>query len=153
VNSPGAIAAGHFHSSADGIIDLVVVTHTPPGGSPLATLLGNGDGTFQEPTLSSTSVADPDFIAVGDFNTDGVDDVIVSSNYEANGDFVGVQLGNGDGTFATPGNPGFTQYAAVGSPANVYVLDLNGDGFPDWIAIGAGSESFCVALGSGSGAG
>ncbi len=138
--NPSAIAAGDFNG--DGNIDLVVIVGA--GGNPITSFLGNGDGTFGSP-IDSTSVYDPDYLAVGDFNGDGKDDVIVSSDY-GSGPFDGVQLSNGDGTFAPPVN-----YSVLAAPTRLFVADLNGDGHPDWVSISNGSEYFCVGLGSGTG--
>lgn len=63
-------------------------------------MLGNGDGTFQPPiyyVIDSTDLGLFTF-AVGDINSDGKPDLIVSEFSNFNSLFV-VFLGNGDGTF------------------------------------------------------
>jgi hypothetical protein len=67
-------------------------------------------------------------IAVADLNGDGHPDVVVTGVTEA-GSFVGVMMGNGDGTFAAP-----TTYSTGGTIAySVAIADVNGDGLPDLI--------------------
>src|SRR5207253_7441853 len=68
-------------------------------GGPISVLLGNGDGTFR--TAQSLSVGSrPSFVAVGDFNRDGVKDLaIVNEGSRPGTGSVTVMLGNGDGTF------------------------------------------------------
>ena len=81
-------------------------------------------------------------------NHDGKPDVFVAN--DCTGDCnpvkgaVGVLLGNGDGTFRpavayNSGGPGGT---------SVTVADLNGDGNPDLVVVGAGVS---VLLGNGNG--
>src|SRR5437899_10030713 len=75
----------------DGIPDLVV-TNLFSGS--VSVLLGNGDGTFRAPVAFGAG-SSPVFVAVGDFDGDGAQDLAVA-NYHST---VSVLLGNGDGTF------------------------------------------------------
>ncbi len=86
----------------------------------------------------------PVAVAVGDFNGDGLTDV-VTANSTAN--TVSVLLGHGDGTFAP-----HSDYAVEGAPTSIVVGDFNGDGKLD-IATLAGFENAVVSvlLGNGDG--
>lgn len=145
--SPTAIAAGDFNG--DGKLDLVVADSTPTGQVPtsalLSTLIGNGDGTFQN-KISQTVPASLGSLAVGDFNGDGKLDVAAVT---VNTSVVSIFLGRGDGSFATP-----TQYPTgpmLLSPPyhNVLAGDFNGDGKPD-LAV-ATDNGIAVLLGNGDG--
>src|SRR5712692_8123290 len=83
-------------------------------------------------------------VAVGDFNGDGVQDLVVS-NRESND--VSVLLGNGDGSFQA-----LRSFAAGSSPASVAVGDFNGDKVLDLVvANDLGSTTVSVLLGNGDG--
>ena len=104
------LAGGDFNG--DGNEDLAVTD----GGS-LHILFGNGDGTFA--VGPSTTAAFMNF-AVGDFNKDGVLDIV----YAGHG--LTILLGNGDGTFregVTLPSKGYSYAPAV--------ADFNGDGILD----------------------
>ena len=89
-------------------------------------------------------------LAVADVNGDGKPDLVVAN---ANGDTVGVLLGNGDGTFQTAVTYRLGGYHAT----SVVVADVNGDGKPDLLVASCGSGSNCangtvsVLLGNGDG--
>src|SRR5260370_42672145 len=70
-----------------------------------------------------TAGVSPVSVAVGDFNGDGVQDLVIA-NFGSNN--VSVLLGNGDGTFQ-----GARNFAAGASPNSVAVGDFNGDGVQD----------------------
>ena len=108
---PDAVVTGDFNG--DGKLDVAVANGQCDGiafgfDNTVSVLLGNGDGTFQQPPLTSPTGYNPRSIAVGDFNSDGKLDVAT-----ANGD-VSVLLGNGDGTFQTPINISINSMCIVG---------------------------------------
>jgi hypothetical protein len=91
----------------------------------ISVLLGNGDGTFQQPALNSPSSAGNGFLASGDFDEDGDPDLATLD---------AILLGNGDGTF---GAPAFALSWAGGA-----VGDVNGDGHLDLVGVSALSCSY-----------
>jgi len=106
-------------------------------------LLGNGDGSFQG--ARNFGAGDRPFsVAVGDFNGDGVQDLVVANLgtpplYEDGK--VSVLLGNGDGSFQTPRNFGagsFSDSVAVG--------DFNGDGLQDLAVANGGSDDISILI-------
>ena len=100
-----------------------------------------GDGTFQARTSFATG-ANPDWVATGDFNGDGVLDLVTADN---NSNTASVLLGNGDGSFQA--RRGF---ATGVSPNSVTVADLNGDGVLDLVSADTVSTT-SVLLGNGDG--
>jgi hypothetical protein len=82
-------------------------------------------------------------MATGDFNGDGLTDLVVQ-NYGSNN--VSVLLGRGDGTF----QPQVT-YAVGTLPERVLVADMNGDGNLDLVVANTGSSTIGVLLGNGDG--
>lgn len=136
-----AIAVGDFNG--DGKLDLAGVSLD----SGLYVMLGNGNGTFQNPI--SYGVGGSSYflsLAVADFNHDGKLDIVASG---ANG-IVSIWLGNGDGTF----KPG-VGYSAGQNTVSVAVGDFNNDGNLDVVTTGwAGSCCVyygVVLLGNGDG--
>jgi len=127
--------------NGDRKIDLIVA-----GYQGLATLLGNGDGTFQPAQLISNAVAD---VQAGDLNGDGIPDLAVTSLFGGflipTGANLSVLYGKGDGTFGDPTvfNLLFTPWAVSA------IADLNGDGKPD-IAVAVG-QGLAVFLNDGHG--
>ena len=87
--------------------------------------------------------AKPYGMATGDFNGDGIMDVVVE-NYGAAS--VSVLLGKGDGTF----QPQVT-YAVGTEPERVLLADLNGDGKLDMVQANTASQTISILLGNGDG--
>lgn len=118
---------------------------------------GSGNGMFVHPSLSMDSVANeedipekpPVVIATGDFNRDGIADVVkvtLPDGKESGQHFLTVQLGKKDGTFETvvSKNP-------IGEdPRALVVGDFNGDKNLD-VIVGDGDGSLLEFLGDGKG--
>jgi hypothetical protein len=124
--------------NGDGILDMVVREFGPGYGGPpmggFSVLLGNGDGSFQEPG-DSTPVQTYSYILV-DVNRDGAQD-IVADDY--------VVFSNGDGTLQEQ------QYiAALSVISSDTYGDVNGDGVLDVVGSGDDGE-IVVLLGNGDG--
>ncbi len=102
------IGIGDFNG--DGKVDIVAVSEDEFSYlQSVSVMLGNGDGTFQNPvTTFLGSYAGPPGFGTGDFNNDGLLDAVVTT-------YTGVENG------APPGNPVLIlQTVAAVSPDNLY---------------------------------
>jgi Bacterial Ig-like domain (group 3)/MBG domain (YGX type)/FG-GAP-like repeat len=140
---PFGAVEGDFNG--DGKLDLAIANR---GTSSIAIYLGNGDGTFQAGDVyPAASGADYQILALGDFNRDGIPDLVVSDHAH---DQVAVLLGNGDGTFQSA-----SLFATGPEPWNLAIGDINGDGNPDLVvandANDAQGDNITLLLGNGDG--
>ena len=128
------VAVGDFNG--DGIQDLAVPNLS---GNNVSVLLGNAKGGFAAAPGSPFAVGSfPVFVAVGDFNGDGIQDLVTANQQGYN---LTVLLGNGSGGFTSlPNHP------PVPFPYSVAVGDFNGDGIQDLV-----TNSATVLLGDGRG--
>jgi hypothetical protein len=135
--APNGTVLGDWNG--DGYLDLAIANFI---GDSVSVLLGNGDGTFQDP-VEYPAGDGCSWITAADFNTDGMDDLAVPS---AEGNNVTVLLNKGDGTFlnvlAFP-----TGLEATGVAAG----DVNDDGFIDLAVTNAHDGTVSVLLGDGQG--
>jgi FG-GAP-like repeat/Abnormal spindle-like microcephaly-assoc'd, ASPM-SPD-2-Hydin len=126
--NPNLIATADFNG--DGKPDLVFAAATT---NTFSVFLGNGDGTFQAPIV--TTVAAPlSFLAAADLNGDGKPDVLVVPSVSPS---LTTYLGNGNGTFATG--------VMAGATTGGQLADFNADGKLDLVVAGG------VQLGNGNG--
>jgi hypothetical protein len=140
------VVSGDFNN--DGIPDLAVLSNGSPGS--VDVFLGNGDGTFQMPAASSSTVGyGPRAMAGADVNGDGLLDLVVVNECAdggcANGS-VSVLLGNGNGTFQPA-----VAFATGQNSKFVAVGDLNFDGLPDLAVTNNGDGTVSVLLSNGLG--
>ena len=107
--------------------------------------LGNGDGTFRQPSATAASWATQSFsfAAAGDFNGDGIPDVAQTSAYHDG--VLAIWFGIGDGTFR-PGPILETEDYYGKKP--LVIGDFNRDGKLD-VAISLGDLPFNVGVPTG----
>jgi uncharacterized protein (TIGR03437 family) len=145
LNFGGAIVVGDFNG--DGHLDVAQTSAWHDAFGMVWVWLGNGDGTFRmlppnDQFSNGTSSPSAPQVAVGDFNGDGKPDLAIGagslSSVTGPTNFVGVLLGNGDGTFRKG-----TTVPIFG--VLLISADVNGDGNADLL-----TESE-IALGNGDG--
>jgi FG-GAP-like repeat/Bacterial Ig-like domain (group 3)/Chitobiase/beta-hexosaminidase C-terminal domain len=136
----GTLVAADFNG--DGKLDLAVVGDYVSSGG-VTILLGNGDGTFTAAGPNLDVSAGFDLIATGDFNGDGIPD-LVTPNYQFGGSPT-IFLGKGDGTFTFKPVSFTLDYF----PTSVVVGDFNGDGILDLAFSDLNGVE--IALGNGDG--
>jgi hypothetical protein len=133
--TPYAVAAGHFEGTK---APLDVVTANANGT--VSVLVGNGDGTLQNP-VNYTVGAVPDAVAVGDLLNNGFLDIVTANG---NGS-VSVFLSNGDGSFQSP-----LSFPVGAIPKSLAVGDVRGNGRLDIVTANA-NGTVSVLLGNGNG--
>ncbi|MFQ5766845.1 MAG: FG-GAP repeat domain-containing protein [Acidobacteriota bacterium] len=126
--------------NGDGNLDLAGVRD---GAGQLAILLGNGDGTFNEPLITPVGTR-PFAVVTGDFNSDGILDLAVTNQFSFD---VSILLGNGDGSFGPenrfPVRRGESRFAVA--------VDLTGDGFTHLAVAQRSNDSISFLVGHGDG--
>ncbi len=127
----------------------IVVANSSAGT--VSILMGNGGatGTLQS-RVDYDSGPQPNSVVVGDFNNDGVPDLVFADGDCASctPNAISVVLGKGDGTFAAPNT-----YATGSSDTNTYAVaaaDFNGDGNLDIAAVNNKTNTVSILLGNGT---
>jgi hypothetical protein len=132
--------------NGDGIPDLAVTIEDQVNfHQGIAVAFGNGDGTFQAPTLVSSTVQNPlqdvplpGYIHVADLNKDGVPDLVYSNSQFST---VGVLYGAGSGAFYDP-----IEFPADRWAWGLALVDYNGDGATDVVVSGNSLDFSGVAV-------
>ncbi len=129
--------------NADGHLDVLTADYDD---DTVSIRFGDGKGSFSARTTivmgGTVGLDGPVSVAAADLNGDGASDVITSNRVEH---AINIRLGNGDGTFQA-----LTQYSTGALPGvGVSILDNNGDGFQDIVAL---ASNFLLLLnGNGDG--
>lgn len=142
-DSPRDIAAGDI--DGDGNQDIVTANRED---DTVSILLGNGDGTFQAATTVTVRDdlrAQPEGIALGDFDGDGNLDFAVTRSF-ATQSGVAVALGDGAGGFGD-----LIETETGRDPRGIVAADLNGDGNLDLAVSNNDSKDVSILLGNGDG--
>jgi hypothetical protein len=113
-------------------------------GNKLNVAFGDGNGGFSAPTQYPLSkpVSDAGFLAIADFNGDGVPDILTDSidSYPTSTS-INVYPGNGNGTFGTAINT-----SIIGTAIGISIADFEGNGHLDLFIGGTNSGSSAPSL-------
>ena len=151
------VVAADFNN--DGLLDIAVAPAA--NAAPIDIYLGNGDGTFRPRQDGPPTVVGAYDLEIGDLNHDGNMDLIASIGDQNGfnqdtllhpGGIIKILLGRGDGTFDYDpvfASPSFGFYALTHTSQQV--VDMNGDGDLDIVAIDSASSALRVLLGLGDG--
>lgn len=119
--TPDLLAAGPY------------LTSTQAAASDFSILLNQGLGVYQQPCTKVPTIPQPFVLALGDFNLDGLPDVVVANVNALDNGRVVIHLNQGSGLLATQNLPDY--YTDAGYSTDVEVTDFNQDGKPDLVIL------------------
>ena len=140
--TPSTLAVGDFNG--DGKQDVV----TANGGfanNSVSVLMGSGTGTLNSPRVFMAGQS-PVGVAVADFNSDGILDV-VAVNHDGPKGTISMIRGNGDGSFVAPYSLSISTSQPIASG------DLTGDGVADMAVITGNGSGTQISVLPGTGVG
>jgi hypothetical protein len=146
----GVYAAGAFVAdfNDDGNLDIIVATGHPDAliSNPMyvTVLFGKGDGSFYGAAAQESSPS-VQAVAFGDFNKDGIVDMVVGSDAFGTTSGIRVLLGKAGGGYQAPLN-----ITGTYRPDWLGVADMNGDGLLDLVAQAYSSVSVWAGKGDGT---
>jgi hypothetical protein len=130
--------------NGDTVQDLVVALAL--NGNRTVILIGNGDGTFRQPSIiTEPGGRVPQYQAVGDYNGDGFQDLALSLGWGVQG-WMEILNGNGDGTFQSPVLYLAPDPKSSTSGGTLLAADFNNDGKPDIALQFVGATAGTLAL-------
>ncbi len=132
------MAAGDLNR--DGVPDLVVAN---ADGHSIDIQIGNGDGTFVDPSRIPIAGGNPRGVTLADYNVDGKLDIIVTEY--ATGAWR-VLYGNGTGGVSRQ-----DRFGGIANPQGVLAADFNRDGRPDVAIAGAGINLVAIFYSTSNG--
>jgi hypothetical protein len=132
----------------DGNSDVMILTNSATGN--LSLFLGDGTGAFPHRAFFSDAKGhSPMAIASGDFDSDGLPDIVISNGTSVKG-IASVYLNNGL-LFDREIPILSLDTSVITSSDSVVVADFNGDGKPDIALTASGLSGLSVVLGDGAG--
>jgi PKD repeat protein len=142
---PVSVAIGDFND--DGKEDLAVANHNHYSQFDfyVSVLLGDGTGSFgaKNDLWAGYLCADPNSVAIADFNGDLKFDIAVAQGCNHT---VSVWLGDGTGSFGAK-----SDFAVGNNPNSVAIGDFNGDKKQDLVTANWSADTVSVLLGDGTG--
>ena len=137
-----SLAIGDFNG--DGKQDVVTANDGFANNS-LSALMGTGTGTLNSPRVFMAGQS-PVGVAVADFNSDGILDV-VAVNHDGTKGTISMMRGNGDGSFVAPYSLSISTSQPIASG------DLTGDGVADMAVITGNGSGTQISVLPGTGVG
>jgi hypothetical protein len=138
--NPSYVVLGDFND--DGKSDMAVA-NSDVNATSISLFIGNGDGTFGS-RQTATVGRRPTSIAVGDFDEDGIEDLVVAAGFVSDEKIV-MLLGVGDGSFQSG-----EVYKREFDASDLLAKDLNLDGSLDLIVSSGTIVSIFLGGGDGS---